>query len=77
MVSSTFILPSTSEHKRLACFRGASILLKKKKSSTEDKEMSLRDFLDGLVVTIPHFIKGGTGSPIRGQGTKIPHVAKK
>ena len=50
---------------------------KKKKSSTEDKEMSLWDFPDGLVVMIPHFLEGGTDSPIPGKGTKIPYAAKK
>ena len=39
--------------------------------------MSLWDFPDGLVVMIPHFLEGGTDSPIPGKGTKIPYAAKK
>ena len=62
----------------MACFRCASILLKKKKKKAALKIRNvLEGFPDGLVVIIPHFIKGSTGSPIPGQGTKIPHAAKR
>ena len=59
----------------MACFRGASIVLKKKKAALKIRNV-LEGFPDGFVVIIPHFIKGSTGSPFPGQGTKIPHAAK-